>query len=57
MPTNKTPFGFHLNDEDLLKLKQIAKRQTRSTSNLIEHLCKTCIYEYEKEHGKIEIIL
>jgi len=53
MPTNKTPFTFHLDEATLLKTKYIAKQETRSTSNLIEHLCKTCVIEYENKHGKI----
>ena len=53
MPTNKAPFTFHLDEKTLLKIKQIAKNETRSTSNLIEHLCKMCVNEYENKHGKI----
>ena len=53
MPTNKTPFTFHLDDVTLLKIKQIAKSETRSVSNLIEHLCKMCVNDYEAERGKI----
>jgi len=53
MPTNKTPFTFHLDEAILLKTKHIAKQETRSTSNLIEHLCKTCVIEYEKKNGEI----
>lgn len=53
MPTNKIPFTFHLNEEYLQKMKIIAKEETRSLSNLLEHLCKLHISEYEKEHGEI----
>jgi len=53
MPTNKAPFTFHLDEAILLKTKYIAKQETRSTSNLMEHLCKTCVIEYEKKHGEI----
>ena len=53
MPTNKTPFTFHLEDEYLTKMKVIAKEDTRSLSNLLEHLCKQCIVRYEKEYGEI----
>jgi len=55
LPTSKMPFGIHLDEVVLLKLKQIAKNETRSTSNLIEHLCKLCINEYETKHGEIKI--
>lgn len=55
MPTNKQPFTFHLDEDVLLKIKVIAKEETRSASNLLEYLCKKCIREYEKENGEIEI--
>ena len=55
MPTNKTPFTFHLEDEYLEKLRYISKQETRSVSNLLEHLYKSYIKEYEQAHGKIEI--
>jgi len=55
MPTDKTPFKFHLDDIILLKLKYVAKKETRSTSNLIEHLCIQHINEYEAIHGEISI--
>ncbi len=54
MPTNKPPFTFHIEDELLEKLRYIAKRETRSVSNLLEHLCKSYIKKYEQEHGRIE---
>ena len=54
MPTNKTPFTFNIEDEYLEKMRYIAKRETRSLSNLLEHLCKLHIEKYEQEHGKIE---
>lgn len=49
MPTNKAPFTFYIENECLQKIRYIAKRETRSTSNLLEHLCKLYIEEYEKE--------
>jgi len=55
MPTNKTPFTFNLEDEYLQKMKLIAKEETRSLSNLLEHLCRLHISQYEKKHGLIEI--
>lgn len=54
MPTNKTPFTFNIKDEYLNKMKYIAKRETRSLSNLLEHLCRLYIEKYERENGKIE---
>ncbi len=55
MPTNKAPVGIHMEEEILLKIKYIAKQETRSTSNLIEHLCKLHVKEYESANGEIEI--
>ena len=54
MPTNKIPFTFHLEEDYLEKMRFIAKRETRSLSNLLEHLCKLYIEKYEQEHGEID---
>jgi hypothetical protein len=53
MPTNKTQFNFNLEYEYLEKMRFIAKEETRSLSNLLEHLCRKYIAAYEKEHGEI----
>ena len=53
MPTNKAPCGFYIDDEYLEKMKYIAKRDTRSLSNLLEHLCKLHIEQYEDKNGEI----
>ena len=55
MPTNKTPFGFNIEYIYLEKMKYIAKKDTRSLSNLLEHLCKLHIEQYEKTHGEIDL--
>ena len=55
MPTNKAPFTFHIEDEYLKKMRYIAKRETRSLSNLLEHLCKLYIEKYERENGAIDV--
>lgn len=54
MPTKKTPFTFNIEDDYLEKMRYIAKRETRSLSNLLEHLCKMYIEKYEKEYGEIK---
>ncbi len=55
MATNKTPFTFNIEDEYLQKIRYIAKRETRSVSNLLEHLCKLYIEMYEQEEEEIPI--
>ena len=57
MPTRKTPFTFHMEDEVLSKIKIIAKSENRSISNLLEYLCIVCIRNYEETHGIIVIKL
>ena len=57
MPTRKTPFTFHIEDEVLSKIKIIAKSENRSISNLLEYLCIVCIRNYEEAHGIIIIEL
>ena len=54
MPTRKTPFTFHIEDEYLQKMRYIARQETRSVSNLLEHLCRLYIEEYEETNGAIE---
>lgn len=55
LATRKVPFTFNLDEITLLKIKQIAKNDTRSASNLIEHLCKICVKEFESQNGEINI--
>ena len=55
MATNKTPFTFHINNEYLEKMRFIAKEETRSLSNLLEHVCKLYIEKYEQKNGEIPI--
>lgn len=54
MPTKKTPFTFNMKDEYLEKMRYIAERETRSLSNLLEHLCKLYIEVYEQKNGEIK---
>ena len=55
MATNKTPFTFNIADIYLDKIRYIAKRETRSVSNLLEHICKLYIEEYEQANGEIRM--
>ena len=55
MPTNIIPFTFRLDEITLLKIKKIAKNENRSVSNLVKHLCKICVAEYENERGEISV--
>ena len=34
---------------------KITRRETRSTSNLLEHICKLYIEKYEQENGPIDL--
>ena len=52
MPTNKTPFTFHIEGKLLEKMRFIARRDTRSWSNLLEHICKLYVEKYEGENGE-----
>lgn len=55
MPTRKIPFTFHLDEDVLEKIKILADLDNRSTSNMLEYLCKEQIRKYENEHGTIPI--
>lgn len=52
MPTNKTPFTFNIKDEYLEKMRYIANCETRSLSNLLEHICKLYIEKFENENNE-----
>ena len=54
MPTNKTPFTFNIEDDYLQKMRYIAKHETRALSNLLEHMCRLYIQQFEAEHGTIQ---
>ena len=53
MPTNKMPFTFHIEGKLLDQLRFVAKQDTRSLSNLLEHICKLYVEKYEQENGEI----
>ena len=55
MPTNKTPFTFNIDGDYLQKMRYIAKFETRTLSNLLEHICKLYIQQFEAHNGTINI--
>lgn len=54
MPTNKIPFTFNISEEYLEKIRYISKQETRSISNMLEHLCRMYIKKYENKNGAIK---
>ena len=52
MSTNKMSFKFLIRKESLEKLRFIARQDTRSLSNLLEHICKLYVEKYEGENGE-----
>ncbi|MBQ7385881.1 MAG: hypothetical protein IJW04_05160 [Ruminococcus sp.] len=55
MPTNKIQTGIRFEPELLYKITQVAKYNKRSLNNQLEYLAQTCVREFEKEHGEIEL--
>ena len=55
MPSDKPVVGFHMEYEYVEKMKFIAKKETRSLSNLLEHLSKLHIEQYEAQNGEIDL--
>ena len=51
----KIPFTFRFNTVYYAKIRKIACMETRSMSNLIEHLCKQEIERWEQQHGEIPL--
>lgn len=55
MPTKKPVIQCVLEDSIFRKLKVLAGKEKRSTSNIAGRIVTEYIEEYEKENGKIEI--
>lgn len=55
MPSNLPVLRMRTNDENIIKIKTIAKYNKRSVSKEMEMILEKHITEFEKEHGKIEI--
>lgn len=55
MAVIKIQFSLRINPEIYAKLKIIAKKDTRSVSNLIDYLIMQKIAAYECENGEIEL--
>ena len=52
--TEKPQIKAYLETEDFEKIKTIAKKEGRSTSNLVAYLIKKHIKRYEEENGSID---
>ncbi|MCL2827347.1 MAG: Arc family DNA-binding protein [Oscillospiraceae bacterium] len=55
MATTKVQTGLRLEEDMLIKITYIAKRNRRSLNAQLEFLAQTCIEEYESAHGEIPI--
>ena len=53
--TEKPRLGTYTEKKVIEKFKIIAKKNSRSMSQMIEYLVKREIEEYEKENGEIKI--
>ncbi len=50
-----TKFTVRIHPEIARKLVYVADYYGRSQNRQIDWLCKQCILEFEREHGKIEL--
>ena len=48
-------FSFRFDDTLYAKTKIIAQNETRSISNLIQHLCQKKVEAYEAQYGGIQL--
>lgn len=55
MPSTLPVLRMRTNDENIIKIKTIAKYHKRSVSKEMEMILEKHIAEFEKEHGEIEI--
>lgn len=57
MPSSLPVIKVRTNEDNVVKMKTIAKYNKRSVSKEIETLIENHINEFEKEHGEIEICM
>ncbi len=55
MATNKIQTGIRFEPELLYKITHVAKENKRSLNAQLEYLAQTCVKEYEKANGNIEV--
>jgi len=55
MAVIKTQFTMRFEEEVHAKIRKLAKKESRSMTNMIEYLVKKEIERYEKENGRIEL--
>ncbi len=55
MATKKIQTGIRFEPELLYKISYVAKENKRSLNAQLEYLALTCVKDYEKYNGKIEI--
>ena len=55
MPVDKVQTGLRMEEDALIKITYVAKRNRRSLNAQLEFLAEQCIKEYEREHGAIEV--
>ena len=55
MATNKIQTGIRFEPDLLQKITFVAKQNKRSLNAQLEFLAQTCVKEYEKENGSINI--
>lgn len=54
MPKEFVKFTVRINPDIAKKLVYIADYYGRSQNRQIDWLCKQCVLEFEREHGKID---
>lgn len=55
MATDKIQTGIRFEEEMLLKISHIAKKNRRSLNAQLEFLSQKCIEEYELKNGEIQV--
>lgn len=51
MSTSKIQIGLRVDDEIRSKLKYLAEKESRSINNLVEHIIKQYLNDYELKNG------
>lgn len=54
MPSSKIQTGLRLDETTYNKLKQLALQESRTLNNLVEHIIRIFLADYERRNGPIQ---
>jgi len=55
MTNSKIQTGLRIDEITYSKLKTLSTKESRSLNNLVEHIIKTYLLDYEAQFGELEL--